>query len=81
MKIKEGLDCLVNLFQQQLEMMVLIKQGFVIFLLIQDPREDEGKGKPITKPRNFQSGPCRSGQLRKSYFGNLNSLASSNIKD
>jgi hypothetical protein len=46
-----------------------------------DPRADEGKGKPITQPRNFYAGPCRSGQIKKSFFGDINSLAASGIKD
>lgn len=32
-------------------------------------------GKPVTLPRNFYVSPIKSGQLRKSYFGPLNSLA------
>ena len=38
-------------------------------------------GKPVTQPRNFATSPNRSGQLNKSYFGLLNSLATSEKKD
>ena len=62
-------------------MMDPIKQDYVLISNNKDPRADEGKGKPITNARNFYSGPCRSGQLKKSFFGEINSLAASNVKD
>lgn len=62
-------------------MMVLTKRLCVNVHHNQDPRADEGKGKPVTQPRNFYAGPCRSGQLKRSFFGDLNSLATSGIKD
>jgi hypothetical protein len=38
-------------------------------------------GKPITLPRNFITSPNKSGDLKSSYFGELNSLATSDKKD
>lgn len=44
-----------------------------------DPKDSNGK--PVTQPRNFQSGPCQSGQLASSFFGSINSLAASDVPD
>jgi hypothetical protein len=44
-----------------------------------DPRDETGK--PQTLPRGIHTNPSRSGQLKKSYFGELNTLAMSEIKD
>jgi hypothetical protein len=45
----------------------------------QDPRDETGK--PQTLPRGIYTNPSQSGQIKKSYFGDINSLASSQIKD
>lgn len=45
-----------------------------------DPRDPSTK-KPITMPRNFYVSPTKSGQGDKQFFGSLNSLATSKIKD
>jgi len=58
-----------------------IRQIYVSINNNQDPRADEGKGKPITQPKNIYSGVCRSGQLKKSFFGDINSLTASGLKD
>ena len=44
-----------------------------------DPRDETGK--PQTLPRGVFTNPIRSGQLKKSYFGDINTLATSEIKD
>ena len=46
-----------------------------------DPREDDGKGKPILQPKNIQSGSFHNGKSKDSYFGGLNPLVGSNVKD
>ena len=48
--------------------------------LITDPRDPDSH-KPMTQARNFQTSPIKSGQGKSSYFGELNSLATSPIKD
>lgn len=70
-----------SLFQQQLAMMAHIKRNYVFWIRIIDPRLDNGQGKPVTQARNFYAGPCRSGQLKKSFLGDLNSLAAGDVKD
>lgn len=45
-----------------------------------DPRDPNTK-KPITMERNVFVSPTKSGQGDKNYFGRLNPLASSHVKD
>ena len=75
MEIRDALACSVYQFPLLSETMVPIKPNIVIKNLYIDPRDENGKGKPLVKPRNFQSGPCRKGQTQSSYFGKINSLA------
>ena len=48
--------------------------------MILDPR-DPASNKPVTELRNFYTSPIKSGQRTSDYFGGINSLASSHIKD
>lgn len=50
-----------------------------IYLTYLDPRDETGK--PLTQPRGVFTNPPRSGQLKKSYFGAINSLAAGEVKD
>ena len=52
------------------------KKKIRTLLFIVDPR-DPNTHKPLTQARNFFTSPTRSGQGKSSYFGELNSLATS----
>ena len=60
-------------------MMVNTKPNYVIISSELDPRNESGK--PVTIERNFVTNPTRTGQGEKSYFGSINSLATSEVKD
>lgn len=45
----------------------------------QDQRDETGK--PQTLPRGIYTNPPRNGQVKKAYFGDINSLAASGVKD
>ena len=77
----DDLDYSHSPFQPPLGMMDPIKQNYVFSIRIIDPRQDNGQGKPVTQPKHFYAGPCRSGQLKKSFLGDLNSLAAGDVKD
>ena len=41
----------------------------------------DSDNKPITQPKNIMTSPNKSGQLNKSYFGPLNTLANFSVHD
>lgn len=41
----------------------------------------DSSNKPITQPKNIMTSPNKSGQLNKSYFGPLNTLANFSVHD